>query len=261
MIHDRVDCRRRASVASTRAISRTSNHPSSRAVVERQPQASEPIHRKLLRVAVALCCFRQLPLRASRLAQPRPSIETERRPLEPSIVCRSCEAEPRCQPARTCVRSLRVEARPASRARFTPQAAPPHSTAASRASAPHHQPHLRHILNRKPSWEFVQTESDLDLGPSVLGVPLGISKDQHVPTGTQIARARGHASSGVEVEVRARASWRATKRKMPSRRGARRGGGRGGRGAGRGQPEEQPTVQAANPDAPVTQADLAAMKQ
>ncbi|TYK27235.1 gag protease polyprotein [Cucumis melo var. makuwa] len=48
---------------------------------------------------------------------------------------------------------------------------------------------------------------------------------------------------------------------MPPRRDAPRGGGRGGRGAGRGQLEEQPAVQAANPDAPVTQADLAAMEQ
>ena len=48
---------------------------------------------------------------------------------------------------------------------------------------------------------------------------------------------------------------------MPPRRGARRGGGEGGRGAGRGQLEEQPAVQAANPDAPVTQVDLAAMEQ
>ncbi|KAA0067065.1 gag protease polyprotein [Cucumis melo var. makuwa] len=49
--------------------------------------------------------------------------------------------------------------------------------------------------------------------------------------------------------------------KMSPRRGARRRGGRGGRGAGRTQPEEQPAVQAANPNAPVTQADLAAMEQ
>ncbi|TYK11732.1 histone H2B.3-like [Cucumis melo var. makuwa] len=49
--------------------------------------------------------------------------------------------------------------------------------------------------------------------------------------------------------------------KMPLRRGARRGGGRTGRGAGRIQPEEQPAVQAANPIAPVTQADPAAMEQ
>ncbi|KAA0064198.1 hypothetical protein E5676_scaffold218G00240 [Cucumis melo var. makuwa] len=47
--------------------------------------------------------------------------------------------------------------------------------------------------------------------PSVLGVPLGITKDQHVPTGTQIARVRERARSGVEAEVRARASWRATR--------------------------------------------------
>ncbi|KAA0060384.1 gag protease polyprotein [Cucumis melo var. makuwa] len=49
--------------------------------------------------------------------------------------------------------------------------------------------------------------------------------------------------------------------KMPPRRGSRRGGGRGGKEAGRIQPEEQPVVQAANPNAPVTQADFAAMEQ
>ncbi|KAA0059818.1 gag-protease polyprotein [Cucumis melo var. makuwa] len=49
--------------------------------------------------------------------------------------------------------------------------------------------------------------------------------------------------------------------KMSPRRGAHRGGGRGGRGARRTQPEEQPAVQAANPNAPITQVDLAAMDQ
>ncbi|TYJ96200.1 gag-protease polyprotein [Cucumis melo var. makuwa] len=48
---------------------------------------------------------------------------------------------------------------------------------------------------------------------------------------------------------------------MPPRRGARRGGGRGGTGVKRTQLEEQPTVKAANPTAPVTQADLTTMEQ
>ncbi|KAA0050641.1 uncharacterized protein E5676_scaffold1737G00820 [Cucumis melo var. makuwa] len=48
---------------------------------------------------------------------------------------------------------------------------------------------------------------------------------------------------------------------MSPRRGARRGGGRGGSRAGRGQPEEQPAVPVADPNAPGTQADLAAMEQ
>ncbi|KAA0054800.1 reverse transcriptase [Cucumis melo var. makuwa] len=48
---------------------------------------------------------------------------------------------------------------------------------------------------------------------------------------------------------------------MPPRRGARRGGGRGGRGASRGQLEAQPAAPAVDPNAPVTQADLAAMEQ
>ncbi|KAA0057694.1 histone H2B.3-like [Cucumis melo var. makuwa] len=38
-------------------------------------------------------------------------------------------------------------------------------------------------------------------------------------------------------------------------------GGKGGKGAGRTQPEEQPAIQAANPTAAVTQADLAAMEK
>ncbi|XP_050941557.1 uncharacterized protein LOC127149734 [Cucumis melo] len=49
-------------------------------------------------------------------------------------------------------------------------------------------------------------------------------------------------------------------KKIPPCRGARRGG-RGDRGAGRTQPEEQPVVQAANPIAAVTQADLVAMEK
>ncbi|KAA0042188.1 pol protein [Cucumis melo var. makuwa] len=49
---------------------------------------------------------------------------------------------------------------------------------------------------------------------------------------------------------------------MPPRRGARRGGRGGrGRGAGRVQPEVQPVAQVTDPAAPVTHADLAAMKQ
>ncbi|KAA0064194.1 uncharacterized protein E6C27_scaffold548G001330 [Cucumis melo var. makuwa] len=49
--------------------------------------------------------------------------------------------------------------------------------------------------------------------------------------------------------------------KMLPCRGACRWGGRGGRGAGRIQPEEQPAVQATDPTAFVTQADLAAMEK
>ncbi|KAA0062713.1 ty3-gypsy retrotransposon protein [Cucumis melo var. makuwa] len=49
--------------------------------------------------------------------------------------------------------------------------------------------------------------------------------------------------------------------KMPPCRAAPRGGGRGGRGAGRTKPEEQPAVQAANPNASITQADLVVMEQ
>ncbi|TYK16017.1 hypothetical protein E5676_scaffold32G00060 [Cucumis melo var. makuwa] len=47
--------------------------------------------------------------------------------------------------------------------------------------------------------------------PGVLGIPLGIIKDQLVPAGVRVARVRGRASYGVETEVGARASWRATR--------------------------------------------------
>ncbi|KAA0040443.1 uncharacterized protein E6C27_scaffold35G00790 [Cucumis melo var. makuwa] len=79
--------------------------------------------------------------------------------------------------------------------------------------------------------------------------------------GAQIARVRGRARSRADVEVRTRASWRVTRRKMPLRRGARQGDGRGGRGGGRTQLEEQPAVQTANPTTFVTQADFAAMEK
>ncbi|KAA0032837.1 hypothetical protein E5676_scaffold359G00070 [Cucumis melo var. makuwa] len=47
--------------------------------------------------------------------------------------------------------------------------------------------------------------------PSVLGIPLGITKDQLVPTEAHVARVRGRASLGAEAEVGTRASWRVTK--------------------------------------------------
>ncbi|TYK01607.1 hypothetical protein E5676_scaffold451G002040 [Cucumis melo var. makuwa] len=47
--------------------------------------------------------------------------------------------------------------------------------------------------------------------PIILGIPLGITKDQLVPRLAQIARVRRRASSGTEAEVRRRASWRVTR--------------------------------------------------
>ncbi|KAA0058154.1 hypothetical protein E6C27_scaffold274G004710 [Cucumis melo var. makuwa] len=47
--------------------------------------------------------------------------------------------------------------------------------------------------------------------PSVLGILLGITKDQLVPTGAHVARVRGRANSEVEAEVGTRASWRVTR--------------------------------------------------
>ncbi|KAA0045458.1 hypothetical protein E5676_scaffold2460G00130 [Cucumis melo var. makuwa] len=94
----------------------------------------------------------------------------------------------------------------------------------------------------------------------VLGVPLGSSKTSYVPPGSHVARVHERASSWAEAEVRAKESWRMTRRKMSPGKGARRGGGRGGRGAGCTQLKEQPAVQAANPTTPITQADLTAME-
>ncbi|TYK12187.1 hypothetical protein E5676_scaffold106G001300 [Cucumis melo var. makuwa] len=47
--------------------------------------------------------------------------------------------------------------------------------------------------------------------PSVLGIPLGITKDRLVPTGAHVARVRGRASSEAEAEVGTRASWQVTR--------------------------------------------------
>ncbi|KAA0040302.1 hypothetical protein E5676_scaffold142G004700 [Cucumis melo var. makuwa] len=40
---------------------------------------------------------------------------------------------------------------------------------------------------------------------------LGFTRDQLDPTGSQIARVRERASSGVEAEVKAKVSWRMTR--------------------------------------------------
>ncbi|KAA0059509.1 pol protein [Cucumis melo var. makuwa] len=128
----------------------------------------------------------------------------------------------------------------------------------------------------------------------VLGVPLGSLKTSYVPPGSHVARVRERANSWVPLfrtligsrgkgkskgklasdqrltynvslcfifTSMAIRSFVTRQEKMPPRRCARRGSGRGGRGAGRIQPKEQPAVQAANPTAPVTQVDLAAMEQ
>ncbi|KAA0055528.1 hypothetical protein E6C27_scaffold221G001110 [Cucumis melo var. makuwa] len=45
----------------------------------------------------------------------------------------------------------------------------------------------------------------------VLGVPLGHRRLDFVPTGSHVARVRERTNSWVGAEVRARASWRATR--------------------------------------------------
>ncbi|KAA0032135.1 hypothetical protein E5676_scaffold186G00130 [Cucumis melo var. makuwa] len=45
----------------------------------------------------------------------------------------------------------------------------------------------------------------------VLSVPLGSPKTSYVPPGSHVARVRERASSWAKAEVRAKASWRATR--------------------------------------------------
>ncbi|KAA0032438.1 hypothetical protein E6C27_scaffold1876G00170 [Cucumis melo var. makuwa] len=45
----------------------------------------------------------------------------------------------------------------------------------------------------------------------VLGVPLGHRRPDFVPTGSHVARVRERGNSWVGAEVKARASWRATR--------------------------------------------------
>ncbi|KAA0065502.1 ty3-gypsy retrotransposon protein [Cucumis melo var. makuwa] len=61
--------------------------------------------------------------------------------------------------------------------------------------------------------ELISREIDIDIVPADLlyGIPLGITKDQLVPTRAQIARVRRRASSEAETKVRTRASWRVTR--------------------------------------------------
>ncbi|TYK08742.1 ty3-gypsy retrotransposon protein [Cucumis melo var. makuwa] len=61
--------------------------------------------------------------------------------------------------------------------------------------------------------ELISREIDIDIVPADLlyGIPLGITKDQLVPTRAQIARVRRRASSEAEAKVRTRASWRVTR--------------------------------------------------
>ncbi|KAA0037288.1 hypothetical protein E6C27_scaffold68G00240 [Cucumis melo var. makuwa] len=100
--------------------------------------------------------------------------------------------------------------------------------------------------------DCLSVSSGFAIGQYVLSAPSGHRRPDSVPTEAHVARVRERTSYWVEAEVRARASLRVTRRKMPPRRGARRGGGRGGRGAGCGQPEEQTVVPTADPNTPVT---------
>ncbi|KAA0058975.1 hypothetical protein E5676_scaffold874G00460 [Cucumis melo var. makuwa] len=65
------------------------------------------------------------------------------------------------------------------------------------------------LLGNRDILLLVFDEANLQLDR--LKCSLGFTKDQLVPTGSQIARVRERASSGAEAEVRAKASWRMTK--------------------------------------------------
>ncbi|KAA0046146.1 hypothetical protein E6C27_scaffold157G00890 [Cucumis melo var. makuwa] len=58
---------------------------------------------------------------------------------------------------------------------------------------------------------FRIAQSDRTANQIVLGVPLGSPKTNYVPPRSHVARVRERASSWVEAEVRAKASWRATR--------------------------------------------------
>ncbi|KAA0031886.1 hypothetical protein E6C27_scaffold218G00030 [Cucumis melo var. makuwa] len=137
------------------------------------------------------------------------------------------ESLPQPDQRASCVRPLRARAPPLakpSRARPTlksshasllPQTEPSRDCAQAEpipAFQPNHQAgpaawkaHLFLLLG------LVNQISRTAHSPSVLGIPLGITKDQLVSTGAHVVRVRGCASYGVEAEVGARASWRATR--------------------------------------------------
>ncbi|TYJ98121.1 hypothetical protein E5676_scaffold909G00080 [Cucumis melo var. makuwa] len=71
-------------------------------------------------------------------------------------------------------------------------------------------PVLTHIFRTFAAWGSVWLLLRF-VDPSVLGIPLGIIKDQLVPTGAHVARIRGRANLGAEAEVGTRASWRVTR--------------------------------------------------
>ncbi|TYK29793.1 hypothetical protein E5676_scaffold208G00090 [Cucumis melo var. makuwa] len=105
---------------------------------------------------------------------------------------------------------------------------------------------IRVIRRDRSQPDCLSVSSGYTTDQFVLGVRLGSPKISYVPPGSHVARVQERASSWVEEKVRAKESWRMTRRKIPLHRGARRGGGKGGRGVGYTQPEEQLAVQAVN---------------
>ncbi|KAA0048218.1 hypothetical protein E5676_scaffold265G001840 [Cucumis melo var. makuwa] len=59
--------------------------------------------------------------------------------------------------------------------------------------------------------DYLSISSGYAIDQFVLGVPLGHRSSDFVPTGSHVARVRERTSSWAGAEVKARASWRATR--------------------------------------------------
>ncbi|KAA0036858.1 hypothetical protein E5676_scaffold110G002340 [Cucumis melo var. makuwa] len=70
---------------------------------------------------------------------------------------------------------------------------------------------IRVIRRDRSQHDCLSISSGYTTDQFVLGVPLGSPKTSYVPPGSHVAHVRERASSWAEVEVRAKASWRATR--------------------------------------------------
>ncbi|TYJ97467.1 hypothetical protein E5676_scaffold598G00250 [Cucumis melo var. makuwa] len=66
---------------------------------------------------------------------------------------------------------------------------------------------------RRDRWQSdcLSVSSEYTIDQIVLGVPLGSPKTSYVPPGSHVPRVWERVSSWARAEVRAKASWRATK--------------------------------------------------
>ncbi|TYJ97081.1 hypothetical protein E5676_scaffold23G00040 [Cucumis melo var. makuwa] len=70
---------------------------------------------------------------------------------------------------------------------------------------------IRVIRRDRSHPDSLSVSSEYTTDQFVLGVPLGLPKTSYVPPRSHVARVRERASSWVEAEIRAKASWRATR--------------------------------------------------